>query len=379
MDQLKEMGEFVRSASSTIEAPVVRRLKEAFASKAAEQSTQGSKPRPAGSSAPRDGAAAAAQAGPAASGGSEVGARPRPDNGAGTAARDDRVAAAAGTASGASGASGGSGARPRRGPPPTGRPTAPRRRPRPRPTAPSRAGPPPVPRPPMRLAGCRRSRRRLRPGPGPPSRGPRGLRPLPVPRGRRGRRGPRPPRPPRPTSVVRGRAKGSKGGQPGLRFPVAAGRAALAGSAQAPLRAVPTSRAKGPRAVRGRGRPRRGPRVLVLPGRVRPGLAAPVRARALRVPARGRATTRSARPRPAWGRRLRLGPRAQAHLGSRVIPAVPVLRRAPPVPQAAQGGQEVQGVRARLGAVRVGPACPMAARGPAGSRVRVPAVPGRAR
>ena len=34
MDQLKEMGEFVRSASSTIEAPVVRRLKEAFASSA---------------------------------------------------------------------------------------------------------------------------------------------------------------------------------------------------------------------------------------------------------------------------------------------------------------------------------------------------------
>ncbi len=37
MDQLKEMGEFVRSASSTIEAPVVRRLKEAFASTAAPQ------------------------------------------------------------------------------------------------------------------------------------------------------------------------------------------------------------------------------------------------------------------------------------------------------------------------------------------------------
>ena len=44
MDQLKEMGEFVRSASSTIEAPVVRRLKEAFASKAAEQPAQGSRP-----------------------------------------------------------------------------------------------------------------------------------------------------------------------------------------------------------------------------------------------------------------------------------------------------------------------------------------------
>jgi len=37
MDQLKEMGEFVRSASSTIEAPVVRRLKEAFAATAAPQ------------------------------------------------------------------------------------------------------------------------------------------------------------------------------------------------------------------------------------------------------------------------------------------------------------------------------------------------------
>ena len=35
MVKLKEMGEFVRSASSTIEAPVVRRLKEAFASNAA--------------------------------------------------------------------------------------------------------------------------------------------------------------------------------------------------------------------------------------------------------------------------------------------------------------------------------------------------------
>ena len=34
MDKLQEMGEFVRSASSTIEAPVVRRLKEAFAAQA---------------------------------------------------------------------------------------------------------------------------------------------------------------------------------------------------------------------------------------------------------------------------------------------------------------------------------------------------------
>ena len=47
MDQLKEMGEFVRSASSTIEAPVVRRLKEAFAS-TAQQSAQGAKSEAAG-------------------------------------------------------------------------------------------------------------------------------------------------------------------------------------------------------------------------------------------------------------------------------------------------------------------------------------------
>src|SRR5712691_13491392 len=36
MAKLQEMGEFVRSASSTIEAPVVRRLKEAFAGQQAK-------------------------------------------------------------------------------------------------------------------------------------------------------------------------------------------------------------------------------------------------------------------------------------------------------------------------------------------------------
>ena len=42
MAKLQEMGEFVRSASSTIEAPVVRRLTEAFAaqSPAAQQAKQ---------------------------------------------------------------------------------------------------------------------------------------------------------------------------------------------------------------------------------------------------------------------------------------------------------------------------------------------------
>jgi len=35
MAKLQELGEFVRSASSTIEAPVVRRLREAFPAPAA--------------------------------------------------------------------------------------------------------------------------------------------------------------------------------------------------------------------------------------------------------------------------------------------------------------------------------------------------------
>ena len=65
MVKLQEMGEFVRSASSTIEAPVVRRLREAFASNVAQQSAAGSRPRSAASSAPRDGVPAAAPAGQA--------------------------------------------------------------------------------------------------------------------------------------------------------------------------------------------------------------------------------------------------------------------------------------------------------------------------
>ncbi|HUB22252.1 MAG TPA: translation initiation factor IF-2 [Streptosporangiaceae bacterium] len=78
MDQLKEMGEFVRSASSTIEAPVVRRLKEAFATTAAPQDQkdqQAARSR----TAPRDGA------GPADGARSQTGAGPR----SGGTARDD--------------------------------------------------------------------------------------------------------------------------------------------------------------------------------------------------------------------------------------------------------------------------------------------------
>src|SRR5690349_24892060 len=97
MDQLKEMGEFVRSASSTIEAPVVRRLKEAFSTKGSDQAaqgnqggqgsqgSQGSRPGPGGQAAPRDGAPAG-------------GARPRPGAGAVPAPQGARDAGAAITA-----------------------------------------------------------------------------------------------------------------------------------------------------------------------------------------------------------------------------------------------------------------------------------------
>ncbi len=230
--------------------------------------------------------------------------------------------------------------------------------------------PPPAvpPRPPTRPPGhCRRSRRRPRPGPDltpGPSRGARGLRAVPVPRGRPGRRGPRPPR---PTSAVRGRLRGAKaarGARPGPRLRVPARRAALPGSARVPRRAVLTSRAKA------RGRPRRGLRDLVLRARRHPGQAHPVRVREPRVPAPGRATTHSARPRPAWGRRLRLGLRARVRPARLVVPA---LRRAAPARPA------VLVARVLAAAAQAGPACPMAARVPVVPAVRVPAVPGRAR
>ncbi|HYZ53270.1 MAG TPA: translation initiation factor IF-2 N-terminal domain-containing protein, partial [Streptosporangiaceae bacterium] len=57
MVKLQEMGEFVRSASSTIEAPVVRRLKEAFGPDGAKQGQgqQAGRGAPTAPSAPRRG------------------------------------------------------------------------------------------------------------------------------------------------------------------------------------------------------------------------------------------------------------------------------------------------------------------------------------
>ncbi|WP_156055105.1 translation initiation factor IF-2 N-terminal domain-containing protein, partial [Nocardia brasiliensis] len=51
---LKEQGEFVKSASSTVEAPVARRLRESFASKSAPSNgtKSGSRPGPSSSARP---------------------------------------------------------------------------------------------------------------------------------------------------------------------------------------------------------------------------------------------------------------------------------------------------------------------------------------
>src|SRR6059058_1984725 len=56
--KLKEQGEFVKSASSTVEAPVARRLREALGSAGANGSGNGS-PAPARAAAPAAPAAAA--------------------------------------------------------------------------------------------------------------------------------------------------------------------------------------------------------------------------------------------------------------------------------------------------------------------------------
>ena len=344
MDQLKEMGEFVRSASSTIEAPVVRRLKEAFSTKAADQPAQGnqghqgSRPRPAaGRAARRRGTwrrQAAARRWPG------VGTRRRLRVPATTAPPLRPVPL-----------------RPPRARP-TGRPTAPRSG-RSRPTL------PPLTRPRRHLTRrpgrCRRSRRRR-----PPSRPSRGRRTVPAPRGCPVRRAPRPPRPPRPTSAAPAGARGRA--VPGPRRRVPARQVLVPASVPVVVR-----RAVRTRAVRVPGRPGPGRRDLVPPVRERPGPVPRVRVPAPRVPAPGRVTTRSARPRPAWVRRLRRGPRARPHRAGK---AVPVLRPAVPAALAALA------VPVRLAAAPVGPrvpACPMAARVPAGSRVRVPAAPGPAR
>jgi hypothetical protein len=237
-------------------------------------------------------------------------------------------------------------------PRPTGRPTVPRSE-RLRPTVPPR----PAPRRHLtrltrRPGSCRRSRRRR--SPGRPNSGPRRD---PAPRGCPDRRAPRPLR---PTSAARAGSRGRAA--PGPRRRVQLRRAmASAASAPAPPEAVRT------RAVRVPGRPRPGRRDLVLPVPGRPGPALRVGVPVPRVPAPGRVTTRSARPRPAWVPRLRRGPRARVRRAGKAVPVLPAVPPAGLVrADAAPAGPRV-------------PARPMAVRGPAGSRVRDPVVPGRAR
>src|SRR6516225_8904713 len=70
MAKLQEMGEFVRSASSTIEAPVVRRLKDEFAGQAAKAGGDGAAQQaPAAARRAANGRAAEQQEAPAASAG----------------------------------------------------------------------------------------------------------------------------------------------------------------------------------------------------------------------------------------------------------------------------------------------------------------------
>lgn len=71
---LKEQGEFVKSASSTVEAPVARRLRESFSSKSSNGTRSGA--RPGGDSGARSGGDAAAR--PAARPGPGGGPRPGP-------------------------------------------------------------------------------------------------------------------------------------------------------------------------------------------------------------------------------------------------------------------------------------------------------------
>ena len=80
-------------------------------------------------------------------------------------------------------------------------------------------------------------------------------------------------------------------------------------------------------------RPPRGPRVLARPGQVHLGQADRAPAPVARVLALGQAITRSARPRPAWGQRLRPGPRRLERPVSPLIPAVLDSRQARRVPQ----------------------------------------------
>jgi hypothetical protein len=209
-----------------------------------------------------------------------------------------------------------------------------------------RPGPPRsrTPRP----GGCRPFRRRPCPG-----RLTRGLRMLRLTPGRRVPRGCPDHRGLRPRQLISAAREPARRepARPGLRLHVPARQVARQAARQAI--SVPVARVAArtrPKAARVPGQERR---VRVRPG---PGLPAPVRV--ARVPVPGRATTRSARPRPAWARRPRPGRKLRAPLARVRVPDRPALRRAAPVgrvPPDAVPGVPVTAVRAPVARVRVAP------------------------
>ncbi len=168
-----------------------------------------------------------------------------------------------------------------------------------------------------------------------------------------------------------GQAAGREPARPGPRRPDPAGQA---------------RRARAPRTPREvSGRPRRARRAALAHRVLAHRVPAP-RARVLRVPARGRVTTRSARPRPAWARRPRPGPRVPFP-ASRVVPAsrratarVPgvLAARVPHAAQAAPAAPAVPGSD-RRSASRRAPAEPHEHAVPAGAVRRGPRRPRRRR
>jgi hypothetical protein len=230
-------------------------------------------------------------------------------------------------------------------------------------------------------AGCRRSR--LHPRPGPVRAATRRLRgPLAV-QGLRGflaRRGPRLPRRTSGVPVPARLALRALGPVPPV--PPVPPRA-RPGSARPAQAAAPISRVRlreplGSLGLPGPGRLRPGPQDQARPGRVRPGRAERVPVPVVaRVPAPGRAITRSARPPLAWARPLRPGLRRPARPVSRLRPAVRDSRPAPPAVPVPPAVLPVLVLADADRVGRVGPAArPMVARVPV---ARVPAVPGRAR
>jgi len=238
MAKLQEMGEFVRSASSTIEAPVVRKLQEAFAGgKRPSETKGGEKPSPKApqtAASPRPGAGAG-KAGngapvptppPAPRPGPKPGPRPTPPRPPvampQTQQEQPRPQPAAGQQGGApqGGAAAPQQPRPTPGPRPVPRPPVPKPGPRgPRPgnnpftSQASGMGQPPRPRPP-RETGARDAQRRdggQAPIPRPPA-----ARPGPVPRPGPGVAGPRPAGPrPSPSMMPPSRPTPPGGPRPG--------------------------------------------------------------------------------------------------------------------------------------------------------------------